>query len=1141
MALVCEIKSNTSQEDLPEKIDPLDLEDGEIEDDEESSAVPQEIPPLVDAQNTSSNKLPEIGPPEIVNNEKDKKKRERADRSEKRRQKDEKGKKHMTEAEKSILHLRKREEMQRKKWEKLRNKDPMDTLDDDFAKNIEKTLATILSKKEKEAAAALAAATSGDDTEKERDRDKSEDKRGRKRRKGEKDSKKTKQRKFNSPKSEIDENEMINMRGGSPKMDVRVEPNHSGHSEESYESEHSDDMNRLEDKDREVKRKRRKGNKDRGRIKRDKDWKNDQQPLKDSQGVCVFYLQGKCQKNDCPYSHEAVPPMKLELCKFYLMDCCAKGDKCSYMHSEFPCKFYHTGLHCTQGDDCKFAHGKALSESLKQILFKHIETAPREILGGFPRISRDEALNMINETQDKLQEQNGTVNKPVVKGGIPSLFDINVPVPPELLQGCDDKNKLDKSRNRPSRWQEPEVPLMAKDFPLKPFNFGQDQDMRINSNGDIDMRTLPPPLSNLSTTKPPISSKVPDTQDLDLERYKREAGILQKPIEDEDIRPTSILSFPLTTKDIDIRQPTLLSTKDIDIRQIPPLFNTSMPSDNLDNDLEDEPMLHIDTGEEKKEESSIPADLPKTQRDLFMRIQANQKDNVLPSDSKQEFKLDDNINWYSDDDDEDDNRLTIKVDNEDIKDNKEEDSETVEPNDFHISPTAIKPQDVVDKLGDLSKIDISAEVTKLLTSMSKGRNQFSSTSKTQISEETPDTTPPRTVTDPRDPRIPRQDPRLALDKGDSPKADRRVPLDPRQRQRQSSTESKDKVTIYEQGSVDINISPSDEDIDLRGLRSDVDLRTLQLPFKGMQNYTPASEIDASINSHPPITWKLIIAEIPRPDYTGLKLSVSDAEKTGDPRLRKIFRLSTEERDTPMSPKASPKASSTVRVDPRLRKNEEPKSDQAATSMNYNQQITMLRSSAFYESLTSQQKLLLNHELSLRNDSTNMHDPVLNNLLSNLDIIPGTNVQTNPSLTAALSILTNATAKINPMIGHNPPIVPPMGPNMNQPGLLGAAPGVPNLPPDFPINFDPRNGGLLGNAPLPFGSFPPPQDNQNFSYNDDYYPPENQGNYQGGNREMRGGFNRDRRRGRNNFHNRHNGNRNFRNHRSNRSNRTHSPP
>lgn len=44
------------------------------------------------------------------------------------------------------------------------------------------------------------------------------------------------------------------------------------------------------------------------------------------------------------------------------MDCCAKGDKCSYMHSEFPCKFYHAGLSCAQGENCKFAHGKPLSD-----------------------------------------------------------------------------------------------------------------------------------------------------------------------------------------------------------------------------------------------------------------------------------------------------------------------------------------------------------------------------------------------------------------------------------------------------------------------------------------------------------------------------------------------------------------------------------------------------------------------------------------------------------------------------------------------------------------------------------------------------------------------------------------------------------
>lgn len=61
--------------------------------------------------------------------------------------------------------------------------------------------------------------------------------------------------------------------------------------------------------------------------------------------------------------------MKLELCKFYLMDCCAKGENCSYMHSEFPCKFYHTGLACSEGKDCKFAHGQPLSEGNYILLF----------------------------------------------------------------------------------------------------------------------------------------------------------------------------------------------------------------------------------------------------------------------------------------------------------------------------------------------------------------------------------------------------------------------------------------------------------------------------------------------------------------------------------------------------------------------------------------------------------------------------------------------------------------------------------------------------------------------------------------------------------------------------------------------------
>lgn len=185
------------------------------------------------------------------------------------------------------------------------------------------------------------------------------------------------------------------------------------------------------------------------------------------------------------------------------------------------------------------------------------------------------------------------------------------------------------------------------------------------------MRTLPPSLANITTSNLPISSSIIENQDIDFERYTREAGILQMPKQDVDIRSSNLLSFPSATKDIDIRQQPLLATKDIDIRQMPLVFNHPISSASLDNDTEDE--LQIDTGDDKKEETShMPVDLPKAQRDLFLRIQANQKDNVVEAQSKEGYEMDENINWYSDDDDDDDNRLTIKVDNEDTKDNKEE-------------------------------------------------------------------------------------------------------------------------------------------------------------------------------------------------------------------------------------------------------------------------------------------------------------------------------------------------------------------------------------------------------------------------------------------------------------------------------------
>lgn len=113
-----------------------------------------------------------------------------------------------------------------------------------------------------------------------------------------------KQRRIDSPKSEIDENEMLNVRGGSAerKMEERREGSPSLQSEESYDSEYSSDRSRSDERTRRREGKKSKRNRDRehGRERKNRDRRNEQQPLKDSQGVCVFYLQGKCQKVSYP-------------------------------------------------------------------------------------------------------------------------------------------------------------------------------------------------------------------------------------------------------------------------------------------------------------------------------------------------------------------------------------------------------------------------------------------------------------------------------------------------------------------------------------------------------------------------------------------------------------------------------------------------------------------------------------------------------------------------------------------------------------------------------------------------------------------------------------------------------------------------
>lgn len=67
---------------------------------------------------------------------------------------------------------------------------------------------------------------------------------------------------------------------------------------------------------------------------------------------------------------------------------------------------------------------------------------------------------------------------------------------------------------------------------------------------------------------------------------------------------------------------------------------------------------------------------------------------------------------------------------------------------------------------------------------------------------------------------------------------------------------------------------------------DTDLR---LPFQPMTNYTPATEIDGSITSHLPITYKVYIVDVPRPNYLDLRQHFK-SDQTTDPRLRRILGL-----------------------------------------------------------------------------------------------------------------------------------------------------------------------------------------------------------------------------------------------------------
>ncbi|KAK6617463.1 hypothetical protein RUM43_014472 [Polyplax serrata] len=356
------------------------------------------------------------------------------------------------------------------------------TEDNDFEKDLQKLKEDVERKKNRK------------DAKKRRENDRLV-KRRKRRASDEGKNRKEKKRKVESGKGEekaeddVDEDEMLGLciRGASPTLNLDQIEVWSGKQpiiDPNWQlNENSENESDFDDRD---DRKRRRREKDRrgfkGISREDREIKKrlqmkrkgkSRKNMDNSDMICINFMKGNCNKgNDCFYSHAVCPPKKMELCKFYLMDCCAKRDKCLYLHEEFPCKFFHTGLKCYSGKKCKFSHDPLNSLS-KDILLKHLETAPKEILGDFPRLSRDCAETMVN---------NKTTGKPADTSKIPSLFDIQVSIPPEFQNAGDNNEERTTPPCSPPPNMKASPKTKSKDG-LKFYEADSDENMRDRTSG----------------------------------------------------------------------------------------------------------------------------------------------------------------------------------------------------------------------------------------------------------------------------------------------------------------------------------------------------------------------------------------------------------------------------------------------------------------------------------------------------------------------------------------------------------------------------------------------------------------------------------------------------------------------------------
>lgn len=91
---------------------------------------------------------------------------------------------------------------------------------------------------------------------------------------------------------------------------------------------------------------------------------------------CFKQLRGhKCENPVCSYKHEFRVPKRLRLCKDWKKGSCPAGQFCSYLHSEFPCRFHYLGMKNSRHDPktCRFYHGGPLPKEYEEMFLDSID------------------------------------------------------------------------------------------------------------------------------------------------------------------------------------------------------------------------------------------------------------------------------------------------------------------------------------------------------------------------------------------------------------------------------------------------------------------------------------------------------------------------------------------------------------------------------------------------------------------------------------------------------------------------------------------------------------------------------------------------------------------------------------------------